>query len=53
MDFSTLLENKVLLAAISGLSGVVLTLITQRILGKRGLFTYFGGLYTKVPKPEH
>ena len=41
MDFSTLLENKVLLAAISGLSGVVLTLITQRILGKRGLFTYF------------
>ena len=41
MDFSTLLENKLLLTAISGLSGVVLTLVTQRILGKRGLFTYF------------
>lgn len=41
MDLVTLFENKMLLAAISGLSGVVLTLITQKVLGKRGLFTYF------------
>ncbi len=36
-----ILDNQVVLALISGGLGVILTLITQRILGKRGLFTYF------------
>jgi hypothetical protein len=38
---STLLDNRLVLALISGVVGVGLTLITQSILGKRGLFTYF------------
>jgi hypothetical protein len=37
----TFLDNRLVVALISGVFGVILTLITQRILGKRGLFTYF------------
>jgi hypothetical protein len=40
MDF-TLFENRYLLALASAVIGVLLTLVTQRILNKRGLFTYF------------
>lgn len=37
----TFLDNRLFVGLISGVLGVTLTLITQRILGKRGLFTYF------------
>ena len=39
MDLS-LLENNYVLAAVSGVCGVILTIVTQRLLNKRGLFTY-------------
>ena len=41
MTFEMILDNQVFLALISGVSGVLITLVTQRLLGKRGLFTYF------------
>lgn len=37
----TMLENKHLIALASGIGGGILTLITQLLLNKRGLFTYF------------
>ena len=35
------LDNRLLLAVASGVLGVILTLLTQRILQKRGVFAYF------------
>ena len=40
MDFP-FLENRLIVALLSGVVGTILTLLTQRILNKRGLFTYF------------
>lgn len=40
MDFAWA-DNRLVVALIAGVVGVVFTLTTQRILGKRGLFTYF------------
>lgn len=40
MDW-TLFDNKYLIAVASSASGVVLTLLTQQLLNRRGLFTYF------------
>ncbi|MGA2138598.1 MAG: hypothetical protein ABSH14_07025 [Verrucomicrobiia bacterium] len=40
MDLS-IFDNKYLVALASGVGGVALTLITQQVLNKRGLFTYF------------
>ncbi len=40
MDF-TLMENRLVVAMLSAVVGTILTLFTQRILNKRGLFTYF------------
>jgi len=40
MDWG-ILDNKYLIAIASSVSGIALTLITQQILNKRGLFTYF------------
>lgn len=40
-EILTLLENKYILALVSGIGGILLALITQKILNKRGLFTYF------------
>lgn len=41
MDITVLLDNKYVIAAISGVGGALLMLLTQQILNKRGLFTYF------------
>jgi hypothetical protein len=41
MDLSILFENKYLIALSSSVGGIILTLLTQQILNKRGLFTYF------------
>ncbi len=41
MNITTLLENRYILGLASSLAGIVLTLITQRVLNKRGLFSYF------------
>jgi hypothetical protein len=41
MNLTILFENKYLVALVSSLAGVILTLITERVLNKRGLFTYF------------
>ena len=38
---STLLQNRLVVALIACAVGAVLTLLTQRFLKKRGLFTYF------------
>jgi hypothetical protein len=40
-EILTLLENKYILALMSGVGGILLALVTQMILNKRGLFTYF------------
>ena len=40
MDLS-LIENRYLIAVVASVGGVILTLVTQQILNKRGLFTYF------------
>ena len=37
----TVLENKYLIALVGAICGGLITLLTQRILNKRGLFTYF------------
>ncbi|HEY2931073.1 MAG TPA: hypothetical protein VGK99_04950 [Acidobacteriota bacterium] len=36
-----LLDSRLVVAVIAGVLGFILALLTQRILGKRGLFTYF------------
>lgn len=41
MDWAILLDNKYLIAIASSLCGIVLAVVTQQILNKRGLFTYF------------
>ena len=41
MDLETALNNRFILALLAAILGVVITLVTQRILGKRGLLTYF------------
>jgi len=41
MTLEMILDNRVLVAVFSAISGVLITLVTQRLLGKRGLFTYF------------
>lgn len=41
MNLETALNNRFLLVLLSAITGVVVTLITQRILGKRSLLTYF------------
>ena len=41
MDLEPALNNRFILALLAVISGVVITLVTQRILGKRGLLTYF------------
>ena len=38
-----MLETKYLVAAVSGVGGACITLLTQQILNKRGLFSYFVG----------
>ena len=40
MDISTILENKWLLASLTGLGGIVATVIAQSWLNRRALFTY-------------
>jgi len=42
MNFG-LLDNRLVVAVIAGALGVIFTLLTQRILGKRGLLTYSSG----------
>ena len=37
----TFLQNRLIVAVFAGVVGVILTLLIQRILNKRGLFTYF------------
>src|SRR3990172_7916169 len=37
----TFLENRLVVVLLSAVVGAILTLLTQRILNKRGLFTYF------------
>ena len=41
MNLETALNNRFIFILLSAISGVVITLITQRILGKRSLLTYF------------
>ena len=41
MNLETTLNNRFILILLSAISGVVITLITQKILGKRSLLTYF------------
>ncbi len=41
MNLEPVLDNQFILAAVSVISGIAITLLTQRILGKRGLLTYF------------
>ncbi len=41
MDLTPLLDNKYAFGIAAGFGGVFLTLITQQILSRRGLFTYF------------
>lgn len=41
MDIYILFDNKYLIGAASSVGGVLLTLITQQLLNKRALFTYF------------
>src|SRR5688500_18106340 len=41
MDFTTLLDNKYVIGVAASIGGVFLTLLTQQILLRRGLFTYF------------
>jgi hypothetical protein len=41
MDISAVLGNKYVIGAVSGVGGALLMLLTQQILNKRGLFTYF------------
>jgi len=41
MPFEFLFDHRLVTALISGGSGIILTLVTQHILGRRGLFTYF------------
>ena len=41
MNLEIALNNRFILALLAVISGVVITLLTQRILGKRGLLTYF------------
>lgn len=45
MDISELFADKYVLGAIGGIGGVILTLITQQILQRRGLFTYYVNHY--------
>jgi hypothetical protein len=40
MDTSTLIDSKIFLAIASLLSGIIITVVAQRLLHKRGLFTY-------------
>lgn len=41
MDITTLLDNKYVIGVASGVGSVFLTLLTQQVHNKRGLFTYF------------
>jgi hypothetical protein len=41
MNISVFLDNKYVIDAVSGVGGALLMLLTQQILNKRGLFTYF------------
>ena len=41
VNLEPVLDNQFILAAVSVISGVAITLLTQRILEKRGLLTYF------------
>ncbi len=41
MDISELLKNQYFLAITSGIGGIIATLIAQKILNKRGTFSYF------------
>lgn len=40
MDITSLLESEIFVPALSGVFGVLLTLITQRLLNKRSVFSY-------------
>ncbi len=41
MDIVSLLENKYVVGVAASVGGVILTLLTQQILQRRGIFTYF------------
>lgn len=41
MDIASLLENKYVVGVAASIGGAILTLLTQQILQRRGLFTYF------------
>jgi hypothetical protein len=41
MDTSTLIDSKVFIAIASALGGIIVAVITQYLLNKRGLFTYY------------
>ena len=41
MDTSTLIDSKIFIAIASALGGIIVAVITQCLLNKRGLFTYY------------